>query len=251
MNSPEAPSAPQVANTQGAYNKETAIAQQGLNMVNQNTPSGSLSYKQIGTWADGTPRFEANTSLSPDQQALYNKSNQLQGNLANLGIEQSGRLSGLMNAPLDLSNEATESRLMQLGRSRLDPALQQRRESTEQQLFNRGVRPGTEAYDRAMLGVSQGENDAYNQLLLTGRNQAVNEALTERSVPLNEILSVAGGGQVQMPSFSSTPQAGVAPVDYAGAENSQYQGQLSQYNNNMSGLFGLGAAGIGGWAMSG
>lgn len=250
MKAPSAPDPAKTAAAQGQMNKETAIAQYGLNATNQVTPYGNLSYSQIGNWADGTPRYQATQTLSPDQQNILDSSERLTQNLTNLGVSQSERLGGLLSTPFDISNEATESRLMELGRKRLDPALQQRRTSTEQDLYNRGVRPGTEAYDRAMNTVNQGENDAYNELLLGGRSQAVQEALMQRTQPINEILALASGGQVQNPNFVNTPGSQISPPDYQGAVNQKYQSELAQYQSGMSGLFGLGSAAIGGWAMS-
>lgn len=250
MKAPKAPDPKETAAAQGQMNKETAIAQYGLNATNQVTPYGNLTYSQIGTWGDGTPRYQATQTLSPEQQNLYNLETQLSTNLGNIGVQQSGRLGSLLNSPVNLNNEATESRLMELGRSRLDPALDRRRSSTEQDLYNRGVRPGTEAYARAMEGVTQGENDAYNQLLLNGRSQAVNEALQERNQGINEIMALASGTQVQQPGYVNTPGSTVAPVDYTGLVNNKYNADVANYQAGMSGLFGLGSAALGGWAMS-
>lgn len=229
MKAPSAPDPKETAAAQGQMNKETAIAQYGLNATNQKTPWGSLSYSQIGKWEDGTPRYEATQTLDPRIQGVVDSSLQR------------------MQSPFSLSNEATESRLMELGRKRLDPALAQRRTSMEQDLFNRGVRPGTEAYDKAMRSVSEGENDAYNQLMLTGRQQAVNEAQLERSTPMNEAIALMTGGQA---GYINTPGSQVAPVDYTGLVNQKYQSELANYQAGMSGMFGLGSALIGGWAMS-
>lgn len=261
MDAPEAPAPPDpyaTAQAQGAMNKETAIAQSQLNMVGQKTPQGSLEYKQIGTWEDGTPRFEATTTLSPEQQGLYDLGTKTQANLGQIGVEQSGKIRELLATPVNLSNEATEARLMELGQKRLDPALARRRTSTEQDLLNRGVRPGTEAYDRAMEAVTQGENDAYNQLLLSGRGQAVQEGLTERNQPINEITALLSGSQVSQPNFIPTPQSNVAPTDLMGAVYNSYAGEVananraSQSQNAMlGGLFGLGGAALGGWARGG
>lgn len=229
MKAPEAPDPKDTAKAQGEMNKETAIATYGLNATNQRTPWGSLTYSQIGTWPDGTPRYQATQTLKPKIQ-----------NVVDSSINR-------MNKPFSLSNEATESRLMELGRKRLDPLLDRRRISTEQDLYNRGVRGGTEAYRHAMEGVTQGENDAYNQLLLNGRSQAVSEALTERSVPMNEAIALMSGGQA---GYINTPGSQVAPVDYTGLVNQKYQADVGNYQAGMSGMFGLGSALLGGWAKS-
>lgn len=273
MKAPKAPDPYETAAAQGKLNKETAISQYGLNATDQYTPYGSLNYTQQGKWADGTPHFKATQTLSPDQQHLLDNQEQLGINLTQLGVDQSQRLSGLLNQPfklpggamptLKLGNEATESRLMELGRKRLDPALDRRRGSAEQDLFNRGARPGTEAYARAMEGVTQGENDAYNQLLLMGRGQAASEGTAEynaamqgrnqlnteyttnREMPINEILALASGGQVQQPNFVNTPGTQLAAPDLQGLIQKQYESKLQSYQSGMSGLFGLGSALIG------
>ena len=48
------------------------------------------------------------------------------GNLADLASTQSGFLKDYMAQPIDLNNEATEARLFELGRKRLDPVFDQR-----------------------------------------------------------------------------------------------------------------------------
>ncbi|WNV09952.1 tail fiber domain-containing protein [Tardiphaga sp. 709] len=261
MDTPQAPAAPDPAATaaaQSAANKDTAIAQYGLNATNQNTPTGSLSYKQIGTWSDGTPRYEATTSLNSGEQSVYDTGLQTRQNVAGIGRDQSARIASLLGTPVDLSNEATESRLMELGSKRLDPRFARESDALETNLINRGIRPGSKAYDTMRTQFDQGKNDAYNQLLLTGRGQAVQEALTERNQPINEITALMGNSQVSQPNFTSTPSPGVAPTDVIGAQqqslnqqNVGYQGALSQNNAMMSGLFGLGGAGLGGWAQGG
>ncbi len=193
-----------------------------------------------------TPHFTATQTDSANQALLRAAGEKLGINLTNIGIDQSDRLKGLLSKPFDGSNDATESRLMELGRKRLDPILQKRSASQEQDLFNRGVRPGSEAYANARTSDTQGQNDAYNQLLLTGHNQAYQEGLTNRNQPINEILALANGaGGVAQPGYVNTPGSQVAPVDYTGLVNQQYQSKLQNYQSGMSGMFGLGSALIG------
>jgi hypothetical protein len=246
---PPAPDPAATAAAQAAANKETAITQYGLNATNQITPQGSLSYRQIGTWPDGTPRFESTQTLSPEQQSLYNTGTQTQQRLAQLGLDQSGRLQSLLSQPMQLGNEATEGRLMELGRKRLDPMFAERSAALDNKLANQGIMPGSEAYKRAIGQLGEQQNDAYNQLLLTGRGQANQELLTERNQPINEITALMSGSQVSQPNWTNTPQSQVAPTDYMGAVQNQYAGQVNAYNQdqassraNMGGLYGLGAS---------
>lgn len=103
VSSPKPPDPVKTAEAQGAMNRETAITQQELNMVNQNGPWGSVTYDQTGTSASGTPTYTATTSLSPSQQAIFNKSQKAQGNLAQIASDQSGFLSKYLGNEIDLS----------------------------------------------------------------------------------------------------------------------------------------------------
>ena len=98
---------------------------------------------------------------------------------------------------------------------------------------------------------NRGRSDAYNQLLLTGRGQSVQEALAERNQPINEITALLNGSQVSQPNFINTPQSPVAGVDYIGLKNQQYQAQMQAYqqqvaskNAMMGGLFGMIGSGV-------
>lgn len=262
MKTPAAPAPPDpvaTANAQAAQNAKTATTQQQLNMVDQTTPYGSSTYTQSGKWDDGTPKFLQTVTLSPEEQRNQQQQWQFDNLVNQLGIDQTQKLSGHLDAPIKLGNEATESRLMELGAKRLNPMLEQRRAALETKLYNQGVMPGTEAYRREMESNSQSENDAYNQLLLSGRGQANQELLTERNQPINEITALMSGGQVTQPNFTSTPQTQVAGTDLAGLTMDAYKyGPLAQYQAaqankqaTLGGLFGLGGAALGGWGRSG
>jgi hypothetical protein len=211
------------------------------------TPSAAAP-TQSGSAAMDVPRYRATTTLSPEQQRLLDLSNQAQTNFGQLAVDQSARLGELLGMPVNLNNEATEARLMELGRSRLDPALERRRETLRTNLSGQGIKEGSAAFDRAMSRAMEGENDAYNQLLLTGRQQAVSEALAERNQPINEITALMSGSQVTSPQFQNIPTAQMPTVDRAGLEMARYGADANIYNqrqqgfqNIMGGLFGLGA----------
>jgi hypothetical protein len=137
-----------------------------------------------------------------------------------------------------------DARLMELGRSRLDPMFDERSAALETDLMNRGIRPGSDAYASARSGFGRERTDAYNQLLLNGRGQA----LAEREVPLRELTMLLGGGN---PQFGQAPSPGVAPVDYTGPVSQQYQAQTQQHNAMMGGLSGMAGTALGGWAYQG
>jgi len=261
MKAAQAPAAPDpvaTAKAQTDSNVKTATTTQQLNMVDQSTPYGSVNYGQSGTWADGTPKYTNTVTLSPQEQAKQDQQWQFDGLVNNLGIDQTKRLATLLSQPVNINNDATEARLSDLASKRLDPMFDKRWAALETNLANQGIAPGSQAYTDARDAFGRERNDAYDQLALTGRAQAVQEALTERNQPINEITALMNGGQVTQPNFMGTPTTQVAPTDVAGITNAAYQGALQSQQINQSGnnaLYGalgsLGGAALGGWASGG
>jgi len=240
---PAAPDPAQTAAAQTASNVSTAKAQARLNSTNQVTPYGNLTYT-TGDEIDGVPQYTATQTLSDVGQQLFDSNAGTQQNMSDLAQEQSGRLSGLLSQEFSLDNDAVEGRLLELGRQRLDPMLADRRENLETSLVGRGIRPGSTAYDRAINTANQGDNDAMNNLLLSGRGQAVNEAITARQAPINEIIALASGTQLQGPQYANSPQTSVAGTDIAGITQQGYNNQMNAYNqkqSQMGDLFGTAA----------
>jgi len=170
--------------------------------------------------------------------------------------------------------------------ARLDPRFQQEQSDLATTLANQGITTGTRAYDREFANFgryktdaySQARNDAITQGLPFGnqqRTQQFNEAMQQanlanasrtqdiqersflRNIPLNDVAALMGQQQVQVPQFGAPAQTGVAPTDYSGIVNSNYQGQLSAYNTqqqaaaaNRSGLYGLAGSGMMAYGMA-
>lgn len=246
LSAPKAPDPMQTAQAQMGLNRDTAITQQEMNMIGQQGPWGSVSYNQTGTSANGTPQYQQTTTLSPSQQRIFNQSQAAQGNLAELAKTQSAQLQQTMKNPFSFSNQDAENWAYDLGAQRLDPRMAQQQEALQTRLANQGVAPGSRAWEASMSQQGQNENDAYNQLMLQGRGQAFDEALTTYNNPLNTMTALLSNSQVQTPgqTMGATPQTGVGGVDYTGLVNQQYQGQLQNYQAQMGGLGGLFGAGM-------
>jgi len=254
---PSPPDPSTTAAAQGQWNSFTAQQQQAMNMVGQNTPYGSLSYNQTGssTLTDpngnqiSVPQFTATQTFSPSQQAIFDKTQAAQSNIAQLAQDQSGKLKDYLNTPFDYNpaNDATKW-AYDLGSQTILPQQQLDTEALDRQLINRGLRPGTAQYDAEMTRLKQNQGQQLNQLALGGESQAFNEAAYQRSNPINEITALLSGSQVSAPnsSFTSTPQSQVAGVDYSGLVNNNYNQQVAQSNAQMGGLFGLGGTIAGG-----
>lgn len=252
---PPAPDPVATANAQGISNRDTAITQARLNSTNQVTPQGSLTYT-AGPEVNGVPQYTATTTLSPEQQRIYDLQTSSQEKLGRVGNEQIDRVSGILNTPFDLK-AATDAQYKDFTKTLLDPTWNARAEQFQNNLYNKGIRdPNSQAYQDAMRGFDSSRDTAYDQFQLDSLGQARQAALTERNQPLNEISALTSGSQVSMPSFASTPQTAVSPTNVLGAYDSANQanqfnyGQQMQSNNaTMGGLFGLGSAGVMGGVM--
>jgi hypothetical protein len=263
MQSPSPPPPPNPTETsraQTASNAATATAQARLSAVDQFTPDGSLTYDVIDyeNVTDGlggsnaVPRYRATQTLSPDQQRLRDLNLETQTGMATVGRDQTNRIGGLLSTPLKIGNEEVESRLFDLGSRRLNPMFAERDENLRSRLANQGIRAGSSAYDSEMRREGENRNDAFNSLLLSGRGQAVQEQLTERNAPINEITALLSGSQVSQPNFVGTPNTQIAGTDHAGnvykshaAAMDNYRAELQSSQSMMGGLFGLASAGIG------
>lgn len=246
---PKQPDPAQTAATQGAWNSFTSQQQQIGNMTGQNSPWGSLSYAQTGTASlvdpNGktiqVPQYTANTTLSPAQQAIFDQTQAADLNLAKIANTQSGKIGDLLNNPFSFTNDDASQWAYDLASPRILKQQGQNQAALETQLVNAGIRRGTPQWDSEMTRLTNANTDQLNQLALQGRSQAYSEALQTRNQPLNEIIGLTSGTQIQSPNatFAQTPQSQVAGVDYSGIVNNNYNAQLQQYNAKVGALGGL------------
>lgn len=236
-------------------NRDTAITQQQLNMTNQYNPWGSVEYQQTGTegftdsqgnWVE-TPTYSQTTTLTPEQQAIFDQTQAAEGNLAGIANEQSAFLKDYLNEPFEFNNSDAEQWAYDLASPRIMQQQGQNEATLRTTLANKGIREGSAAWDAEMSRLTNANTDQLNQLALTGRSQAFGEALAQRNQPLNEITALLSGSQVSNPAQMSgaTPQTSVGGVDYTGLVNQQYQSEVANYQNQMGGLFGMGSSLLG------
>jgi hypothetical protein len=145
---------------QGAANLESARATAKLSNPNTYTPYGT----QLISYDGDIPTIRQ--TLTPTAQKTLEAQQGVQLSLANLGQKGADTASSVLDKPfnfggpdvqtsLDLSGIAKmpvnagmtgQEAIMQ----RLEPSLARQRTSTETNLINQGLRPGTEAYDNAI-----------------------------------------------------------------------------------------------------
>jgi hypothetical protein len=105
---PPAPDYTGAAQATAAGNKEAAISAQAGNMINQYTPYGSVTYAERGR-IDGTPQYSQTVTLSPEQQAAYNKDVAMNARLQDVGMQGVGYVQSALNAPLQSPGQAVGS----------------------------------------------------------------------------------------------------------------------------------------------
>ena len=281
---PPAPDYVGAAKQQGIENVETARVQARLNNPNTYTPYGTQLVSYDGDQAT------IRQTLTPQAQKTLEEQQNTQYQLASLGGKGANLASNVLDKPfafggpavqtsLDLSNIAkmpvnAGTTAQEAIMSRLEPSLAKQRTSTETQLINQGLRPGTEAYDNAIQLLGQQENDArtqaalqginvdmganlqgYNQALTgaqfgnTAQQQALAQAIQGRQMPLNEITALMSGSQIQNPQFQAYSGSNIAAAPIFGATQAQaqnaqntYNQQVAAQNANTAGLYGLGGA---------
>lgn len=309
---PAAPDPVATAAAQTVSNKETATAQAQLNNMNQVTPYGTLTYTKTnagpqyndtayqqaltayqasqanpttkGTTtapklsdyalnSSGVPTYTATTTLSPEEQQLYNLNTSGQIGTAQLGNDQLSRISnavstpysysGLPDAPTDATMAQSQAAGQQAVMDRLAPQEARDQASLNTTLSNQGVQAGSEAYNNAQDTLGRTQNDANQQAVLTGqqyatagqaqalanRQQAITEYSAQRNAPLNEYSALVSGSQVQNPQFSGSGSTQIAPTNTSADVYNSYNAQVAQNsaktaanNATTSGIFGLGGS---------
>ena len=90
----------QVAAAQGAINRETAIAQQQLNQLDEFTPYGTSTYAPTGDpTPQGIQRYARTFQLDPAQQAILDQQNRVSRELSTVAGDQVGRVGETLATP--------------------------------------------------------------------------------------------------------------------------------------------------------
>lgn len=281
---PPAPDYAGAAVAQGASNLESARATAKLSNPNTYTPYGT----QLVSYDGDVPTIRQ--TLTPQAQQTLEAEQRVQTSLANLGEKGTQMASTVLDKPFAFGGPAVQTGLdtsniarmpvnagttgQEAIMSRLEPSLARARTSTETNLINQGLRPGTEAYDNAIRSLGEQETDqrtqavlqginldtaanaqGYNQALQSGQfgntaqQQALAQAIQGRQMPLNEITALMSGSQIQNPQFQAYQGANVAAAPTFAATQAQgafdanaYNQQVAAQNANTAGLYSLGGA---------
>jgi hypothetical protein len=195
---PPAPDYRGAAQETAAGNLDAARAAAAANRVNQVTPYGNLDYAVTGSDPYGNPTWTATTNLSDVGRQLLGTQNAASLGLGQTINAQLGNVQNVMgqgfnpqtgpittnvgqanlNPLTGQANLQTQTdyaggmqgwdKANQLLMARLQPQMEIQQRNLDAQLANQGVVAGTEAYNRAKMGLGMQQNDLLNQAQLSG-----------------------------------------------------------------------------------
>ena len=245
---PSVPNPERTAAAQTKQNKDTAAFNAQLNRYKQNNPFGTVAWKNNGT-ADN-PNWVQNTTLTPEQQQLYDTQIGTQNQSASAAQGNFGNLTNAIAHGAPTADHETFQQVRDALFQQLQPGLDHTRQMTETKLANQGLNPGGEAYDNVMHNIGNQENQAYLGATTNAVDQMAQE-LGMANAQQNQAITNQGaltkfGGNVNIPTYggSTAIDAGTAP-DMASLINNQYQAKLSNYNAKQAGKNNTTSSGLG------
>ena len=310
-NTPNIPNYNYVAQQQQTANQG---AQSG-SMVNQYNPYGSMQYSQTGVDQFGNPQYAANMSYNGATQGLFNQgqsgASSIGGQVGNFAGAAGGMLpyaqqnfgaaenagnqsNSLINTGLGEvasgnygsgnnvagTTNALTNQMMGNELASLAPTFGMQNNQTRTDLENRGLMPGTEAYDNQMRTLTGNQGNVMSGFLAQAQPQAFNEAVQQYTLPatLGEgliqsgvgtgalgqgysnagyganaaatgLLGSAGSGlgalEGMVPGLNSTltNTPGLTPTNYLGAAQNYQNGLMQQYQAQMAQNTGMTQAG--------
>lgn len=218
-------------------------------------------------------KWTQTTTLNPAQQRLFDLKQSNQDTLyqqASDSLKKPIDLSGLpdrvsnlgLNNDFSSERQKAEDALYQRSASRLDPQYKQTQSDLETKLYNQGIAPGTDAWQRELDNLARQKTDSYSQarndaiggagqeqsrlfgmadtlaqqnagLANQNRQQGLQELFSLRQSPLQEINLLEGRAN-NIPQGAQAPGTQVGTSDIGGAFGQQYQGELAGYNANVA-----------------
>lgn len=138
---------------------DTAITQQFLNSGSAVNPWGTVNTEVTGnnTFVDSqgktitVPKFTQTTTLSPEQQAIFNQSERRRAALRALLDDQSAFLKDYLNKPFEFNNQDAEQWAFDLASPRIRGLNSGRRAQLRSALANKGIREGSAAWNAEMV----------------------------------------------------------------------------------------------------
>ena len=253
-NGPSAPPPPDptvVANAQSAANIASATAQQRLNLINTHGPQGSVTYGADPTAPGG---YSQTTSLSPAEQATYDRQKAVENGALDTANGQLGRVNTALATPLDtnglpalrggaqggaIQGAFDQGQALRYG---FDPGQQVQGhaggdlEAARQEAQNAAYGQATSRLDprfaqednqlrTRLVNQGLGENSDAFQTAMQNQGRVKNDAYNQATFG-----SIAAGNQAAQDQFARQIGQGQFANTAAGQEFSQNQGQAGFHN---------------------
>lgn len=288
---PDAPDPNNLIRQQNQIGKNTALFNSIFNNPSVFTPFGSSEFEFFGfdpsrpIGLDNQPRVRQNINLNENLQGALDEQQQLQLGLSQLANQIGGQAGGILGQPLDFSGLQGLPNEEQFGAERQKRADEifnrltfrasdrfgRQEDALRQRLANQGISENSEAFNRAIARFNEGRNDAFGRAgldaeqqsladtlglfnkNLTARRQGINELLTQRQNPLQEIGNLLSLSRVNVPQFPGFNAFAQQAPNVLGAHQlslGQGNAQAQQGAQNAS-FFNQGLGGILGGALGG
>lgn len=255
---PSAPKTPS-ASEQAAGNIQTAQANAQLANPTQVTPWGTLT----SSFTPGSNQWTQSLELSPEvQQQFGSIQNAIMATIPGVATG-AGNVSGFDPASynFDAARREAQDAAYNQATGYLDPQFARAEDKLSNDLANRGLGVGTEAWKSAMDQFGEQKRAAYadasNQAFGQGLSaesqgfaqgmQGRQQQLSENQIPLQVLSALLGLQQGQQPSFSGVQSPSVQGIDWntVAAGNIAKSQAQAQQNAGWSSLLGSGL-GVGG-----
>jgi hypothetical protein len=254
-------------------NLDMAARQQGLSEAT-GLASFANQAQLAGFGAQMQRQQAANQALAQNQAALAQQAqieNAAQQQAFNQAVAsgQFGNAAQLASFGAGLQNQQAYNQAVAQNQAMLAQQ-QQMQNAAQQQAFNQALASGqfgnqaqlaafgagmqsTEAANQALAqnqaaalqqqqAANAAQTQAFNQALSaaqfgnTAQQQALQQQLLLRAQPLNEIIGLMGGSQIQMPQFGGYQPTQVTPAPIFGAAQAAGQNAMQQYGIQQAGI---------------
>lgn len=237
---------------------EHGITHPGSNIGGTWIPGVAAQAAVPGSPATDIPQFSSNITLSPQQQQLFDATQQRQLGLSGAADTALANAKGALSTPFSLDgampayNKDVADALYGRATSYLDPQWNQSEDKERDRLANSGFSQQDDNYGKAIGNFDRAKSMAYEnarndattqagQIGLAQRQQDISERLLARSQPLQELQALQGGAAPQVPSFPSTnvgaDSQGAnligATQAQAGAAGNIYNADVGTYNSQV------------------
>lgn len=228
----------------GKQNIKSATTASQFNRPKQVDAFGnSVTWEQIGSDANGNPKFRQTNKLGATGQ-------QYQKGLAKLGQQYFSTAGKAKN----LNSQAAFDRAYGYASANLEPRMQRAEDQLYTQLRNQGLDPTSEQFKSRSNDLALQNNEARNNLVTSLQGQMFNQGLAERQNKMAELQPGLGLGNTVLGQnsspFSQTPVQGVDLQSLIGMNQQQqmqnYQAKLASQQAGLGGLASIGGTLLGG-----